>query len=388
VGSTLVATHTVFARNTKLSGEEAAISLGEGGVARLSRSAILDSVTVGIAVSDAGSRAELEESVIRRTSGKLAEAGGVGVFTQTGGVAKLVSSAITDQPVLGAYAGKDGGTIVLTKSVIVGVPPGANAEFGRGASGSSKGRLELTDTAVVGCPQSGVGVQLGSSGTFDRLYVKDSRPSKESIGDYGGFGLLVEDGSTATVTRSSFVGNSLVGVTSTKGAKVSGEAVLVRGTKELQAAGLGSAFQIARSGTMTMKRSALVGNVGESALVTSDGFLSMTTSTVHGTRTSAAGAFGHGFVVFTGGHLELTDTAVYDSAGVGLISDGGQALVVGGTFARNAIALHAQNGASLSQSDAAAPLASGEVRISTSTRFVDNTTRVGNGVLPVPKSPL
>lgn len=391
-GSTLIAKRTVFARNTRLSGEEAAISVVKGGLAKLSQSAILDSLTTGVSVEGAGSRAELEESVIRRTKGTIAESGGVGVFTATGGVAKLVSSAVTDHPVLGVYGGKDGGTVILAKSVILGTPPGGDVEFGRGASAAEKGRLEITDTAVIGCPQSGVGLQATASGTFDHLYVKDSRPIKQRVDnkiiDHGGFGLLVEDSSTATVTRSSFDGNTLAGVTSSLGSTVTVEAVLVRGTKEIPDLTAGTAFQVAANGTMTVTRSALVGNSLESVLVASGGFFSMTASTVHGTRATADGRFGHGIAVFTGARAELTDTAVYDSAAVGLISDGGQALVRGGTFARNQIALHAQNGASISQSDAAGDLASGEVRISASTRFIDNATRIGNGVLAVPGSPL
>ena len=219
--------------------------------------------------------------------------------------------------------------------------------------------------------------------------MKDSRPIEEKTsGLYGGFGLLVEDGSTATVTRSSFVGNALAGMTSMRNANVTAEAVFIRDTKEVPGLTAGSGVQLARSGVMTMKRSALVGNAQQSVLVASGGIFSMTSSTVHGTILSAGGLFGHGVTIFTGASVELVDTAVYDSAGVGLISDGGEARVSGGTFARNEVALHAQNGAIITQSDAAGTLASGEVRISGGTRFVDNASRVGNGVLALPKPPL
>lgn len=387
-GSTLIAKHTVFARNTKLASEDAAIWVGEGAVAKLSQSAVLDSVTTGVRAAGANARVELEESVIRRTSGKLAANGGVGVFAADKGTVKLVSSAVTDHPVLGVYAGKDG-AVVMSKSVVLGTPPGGVFEFGRGISGADKGRLEISDTAVVGCPQSGVGLQASGIGTFDRLYVKDSRPIEEKkVGLFGGFGLLVEDGSTATVTRSSFAGNALAGMTSMLNATVTAEAVLIRDTKEIPGLTAGSGVQLARNGTMTMKRSALVNNAQESVLVASGGVFSMTSSTVHGTTRSSDGQFGHGVTIFTGASVDLVDTAIYDSEGVGLISDGGEARVSGGTFAKNQVALHAQNGANITQSDAADSLASGEVRISGGTRFVDNASRVGNGVLAVPKPPL
>ncbi len=383
--SALVATNTVFARNTKLSGDEVAISLVKGGRAKLMRSAVLDSYGSGIRVEGAGSLAELEESVVRRSIGTVADSSGIGVAVFTGGRATLVSSAVTDHPSVGVYAGKGGGVVTLTNSELLGIPVGGKVDFGRCASASETGRLEMTNTAVVGCPQAGVGLQFGASGMFDGLYVKDSWPTKEQgIEKYGGFGLLVEESSTATVMRSSFVGNSLAGMTSVKSATVTAEAVLIRDTQELPGLTAGSGVQLAQDGTMTMTRCALSGNAQESVLVASRGHFVMSASTVHGTRKSADGMFGHGVTVFTGASVELTDVVIYDSEAVGLISDGGSALVRGGTFARSLVALHAQNGASIAQSDATGDLAAGEVRISSTTRFVDNASRIGNGIIPVP----
>jgi hypothetical protein len=386
-GSTLNATRTVFARNTKLTSEEAAIAVLGGGIVKLSQSAILDSVTSGIRVEDEGSRADVEESVIRRTSGKLADNGGLGVFAISKGVVNLVSSAVTDHPVLGVYSGKGGGTVTLSKSVLAGLPPGTSPELGRCAQAAETGHLDMTDTVVIGCPQSGIGLQQGGTGTFEHIYVKDARPVKDPrFGSYGGFGLLVEDGSTATVARSSFVDDSLAGMTSS-GSTVTAEAVLIRGTKELEGLTAGSAVQVSRSGTMTVTRSAFADNTLETVLVTAGRF-SMSASTVHGTTKSVDGLFGHGIAIFANGQIDLTDTAVYDSTGVGLIADGGEARVVGGTFARNQVAVHVQNGSSLAQSDDAGDLGSGEIRISGSTRFVDNATRVGSGDIPVSPPPL
>lgn len=388
-GSTLNATSTVFARNTKLSGsdEEVAISVEDGAAAKLVKSAVVDSLHAGVTVTGEGSTVELHESVIRRVSGKLKTSGGVGLTAFKGGVAKLVSSAITDIPVVGAY-GDGGGLVVVLGSTILGSPPGAAVEFGRCASASKGGRLQFKDAAVIGCPQSGVGLQEEAFGTFDRLYVRDARPIKESIGDYGGFGLLVEKGSKATVTRSSFVGNTLAGITSNNGSEVEAEAVLVQGTRPIPGLTPGSALQIAVNGKLTMTRSALVANTTETAIVTMGGALSLARSTVHGTTRDHDGQFGHGIAVFPDATVTLDDVAVYDSPAVGLVSDGGRAFVRGGVFARNAVALHAQNGASVTQSDAAESLGGSELRVSTTTRFVENGARVGNGIIAVPQAPI
>lgn len=394
-GSTLNATRTVFARNTKLSGsdEEVSISVEDGALAKLVDSAVIDSLHEGLTVTGEGSVLELERSVVRRTSGKLKTSGGLAVSAFEKGRAHFVDSAITDMPVLGAYAGKGGGVVALERSTIVGLPASAaNVEFGRGASASEGGRLEMKDVAVVGCPQSGIGVQAKSSGTFDHVYVKDSRPIKEDLAtgpsDYGGFGLLVEEESTATITNSSFVGNTLAALTSHQDSEVTAEAVFVKGTRPIPGLTPGSALQVARRGKLTVTRSALVGNTTESALVTSGGTISLVKSTVHGTVKDAEGAFGHGLTVFEGASMFLDDVAVYDNPAVGLVSDGGQSFINGGLFARNGIAIHAQNGATVTQADAAEGLAGGELRVSGSTRFVDNGTRVGNGVIALPQKPI
>ncbi len=60
----------------------------------------------------------------------------------------------------------------------------------------------------------------------------------------------------------------------------------------------------------------------------------------------------------------------------------------GGLFAKNAIAIHAQSGASVTQSDVADGLGGGELRVSSSTRFVDNGAKVGNGVVALPQAPI
>jgi hypothetical protein len=389
--STLIATRTLFARNSKYMGEESGISVINGGLVKLSQSAVLDSYGQGINVTGAKSHADLTESVVRRTAGALATNGGVGVIATTSGSVTLTSSAVTENPVLGVYAGGGGGIVTLDKSVIVGVPPAQKVEFGRGASAST-GTLTMTETAVIGCPQAGIGLQTKGTGTFDHVYVRDSRPyplSSSPTGEYGGFGMLVEDSSTAKVTNSTFEHNALAGLTSNTSSTVTAEAVLVRDTQELLKLTGGTGLQIAANGTMTMTRSAITGSIAESVIVTSGGKLSMTDSTVHGTVRDSDGLFGHGIAVFAMSRVDLTNTAVYDSAAVGLVGDGGgQAFVRGGTLAKNAVALHAQNGSMITQSDADSDLTAGEMRISTTTRFVANDSRVGSGVIVLPVSPL
>ncbi|MBX3186732.1 MAG: right-handed parallel beta-helix repeat-containing protein [Labilithrix sp.] len=397
-GSKLEAKRTVFARNTPRIGQEdaAGIAVIDGAALALSQSAVLDSDHRGVMVEGEGSRADLDQSVVRRVAGTLKKSGGVGIWAAASGTVKLTNSAVTDAQVLGLYvtggplesAPARPGKAILEKTTFIGVPEGQPVEFGRCVSAAEAGVLEMRDAAVIDCPQAGVALQTSSIGTFERLYVKGSRPLQSKLNAFGGFGVIVEEKSQATITSSSFVGNTLAGLTTVLDAETTAEAVLVRDTREIPELTAGAGLQIARGGRLTISRSAFASNTVEAVLVASGGLLAMSASTVHGTR-SVDGTFGHGIAVFPEARAELDGVAIFDNPGVGLVADGGQAFVRGGLFARNAVAVHAQNGTTITQSDVApADLGGGEMRISSSTRFAENGTRVGSGLIELPNPPI
>lgn len=382
----LEATGVYVARNTALSASaaEGGVVVELGSSAVLSRSVVTDSVHGGVRVEGAGSSAEIVESIVRRATGKLRDNAGVGVLALNAAKVKIVSSAVTEHPVLGAYAG-EGASLEIEKSVFLGPPASRVVEFGRGANASEGASLDVRDSAFIDLPQSGLGVQFDSKGNFDRVLVQGSRPLMESIGEFGGFGLLVETGSSATVTRSSFESNALSGISVNQSATATAEGVLVRATRIAAAAGTGSAAQVAREGQLTVRRSAFVGNASTTAIAAKTCTLRLVDSTLHGTVKGLDDSFGHGVTVFDDAVVELENVAVFDNPGVGFVSDGGRARVVGGVFARNSVGVHAQNGAQLAESDDASELGPSEVRVSSSTRFVGNGSRVGSGVVAVPR---
>jgi hypothetical protein len=387
-GTRLEVSRSVIARNTKLSASapSAGLSVDEAATARISHSVITDSAGLGVHSSGAGSVAELDQAIVRRATGVLEDSQGIAILAQEGARVSLTSSAITDQGVLGAYAGT-GATIAMKSSVVRGPPASQKTEFGRGAQAADDGSLDLENTAFIGLPQSGIGVQHGGHARVEHVYVRDSRPIPESIGDFGGFGLMVEESSDAKVAHSTFEHNALSGMTSAVDSTIEGEFVLVRATQEVDTAGQGSGMQLARGASITLTRSAIVENTGTSVVVASAGNLKLSHSVVRGTHHSSDGGFGHAFSVFDGAHAELDSCTLVGSAGVGLVVAGGQAIVRGGVFARNTVALHVQDGAEIIESDSTDDLTENEVRVSTSTKFIENGSRVGSGQIPLPSTP-
>ena len=110
--------------------------------------------------------------------------------------------------------------------------------------------------------------------------------------------------------------------------------------------------------------------------------LAMSTSTVKDTILDHDGHFGIG-VLFGGDATGTVETStITGSKGIGVTAAAAGAFVVHTTISRNVVGVHTQDGTSLSQGDVAGdPLA---LVISNDTRFVDNMTRVGSGVLPLP----
>ena len=85
------------------------------------------------------------------------------------------------------------------------------------------------------------------------------------------------------------------------------------------------------------------------------------------------------------GTLGLLKATVRESHGAALVFAGGKGWVSASLVERNAVGIHAQDGSALSEADAPPEeIPEGAVVITTSTRFVENASRVGTGIVPLP----
>ena len=104
------------------------------------------------------------------------------------------------------------------------------------------------------------------------------------------------------------------------------------------------------------------------------------------TKHDPSGNFGIGVLLAGGVTGTITSSTITGSEGIGIASSAAGALVSHSTLSRNTVAVHVQDGASLFESDTASddPLA---VAVSKDTQFVDNSTRVGSGPVPLQQVP-
>ncbi len=385
-GSTITAARVVASRNTTLSQTPVAGSVmaDQGGRITLSQCVVGHAGKFGVSATNGGN-VTVSESVVRATQGTLADSGGVGAFA-TGGEIDLTSSLIAEQPVVGVYAGAKG-TLKLSGSIVRGPAVHSVTVFGRGAEATG-GALTVTNAAFLDVPQAGIGAQSGGHATVAGTLVRGAYPVDETAASgqvilFGGFGLEVDTNSSADVSQSAFEGCVGQVIAVSYSSTVTATDVVIRDTLELAASGLGAAVEAFHGATFTLNGGLFLDNIGE-GLITSGSTVSLDTVTIRGTKPSHDGTFGHGLVALAGATVTLTDTGLDDNALVGLVADDSQIRVVGGAVTGNSVAVQAQNGSFVTQSDDASALQPGEVRVSMETIFAGNASNLGTGEIPVP----
>ncbi|MFN7134260.1 MAG: hypothetical protein ACK4N5_19430, partial [Myxococcales bacterium] len=95
------------------------------------------------------------------------------------------------------------------------------------------------------------------------------------------------------------------------------------------------------------------------------------------------GEHGHGFASDRGASSIVRSQFDRNAGAALLFSGGATAQITSTSVSRNNIGIHAQLGSSLSTVEEGA-LSPGEVRVSEDTRFIENVSRIGTGVIPLP----
>jgi len=386
-GTAVEARGVVLARNVEVAAtkQSAAVIAEDRAEVKLARAVVDDASKVGLYAATKA-RIVATETVIRRARGTLKASGGVGVFAAGGGRVELASSALLSHPVLGAYAAV-GGLVSMDGVVVRGPAAKKDAEFGRGAQAAG-GELVLRRSAFLDLPQSGVGVQEGGTASLTAVLVRGAYPIPQAGVEYGGFGVIVEEKSQVALEGVTLEENTLAALGVNQGSRVDARRLLVRGTRPLAGVGIGSALQVFRDAEVRVEGAVFDANTGTSVLASTRAKLEMIDVAVRATKRGAGDLFGHGLTVFAA-DATLQGVTFEANEGIAFAAEGEAARVrvVGGAVRGNVVGVHVQSSSFLSESDAPDELAPGEVRISTSTRFEDNGTRVGSGVVPLPRLP-
>ncbi len=397
---------------------------------------------VGTAVHtyDAGSLARLTRSVVADTLLSTAGLDGRGFAIDEGSRVELTQVAVLRNH---TWALVVDGTATLTDTLIADTLPAADGELGRGVEVSPTGRFTLTGGAIVNSHDVGLIARgQGSSATLTHAVLRGTTPTGQGL---GGVAFTIRDDATLVASGSAFVDNVNAGGTFLE-ARVGGEAslsdCLVAGTTAFGPTGRAAGLVVDPGYHALLDELTFDRNTEVSLYV--EGRVEATALVVLHTAVSPAGKNGVGVAVNYQGALVLeraliahsetagievlnagttatiVDTVVRDSApqpdggfGHGLIAEGlleggpdvtvrgsrftghplGGGLLFAAASARisrslvdhDAVGIHVQQGSRLVVGDAppdgGAPF---DVVVSTDTRFVDVTTRVGVGELALP----
>lgn len=365
----------------------------------LRRSVVRDLAGDGAVVGDSGT-VEVHDSILRdvRVDGNMAR--GHGVVAIAEGRVVLVGSTVSRAESIG-LSSQNAGSRIEARNTVVRGPTQSNAVVDaqlRVASERAGFAMQVVEGAsglldgVVMLDTWGFATYVNSGGALEakRSYVEGVRPLRSKDGLGFGVGLTVSGaGSNAKLDRFTVVGGTLAALSAGNDGAIEGDHVLLRDVGEVAALGTGAGLSVGSGGKAKLDRSAIIraAGVGVLAVRGRASSVSLARSVIRGTRVAQLG-FGHGVAIGAETSARLESSFVLESGATGLAVAGGSASIARVTFGSNAVGVHVQDGSFLVESDAEGALEAGEVRVSPDTAFTGNGSRVGTGVVALPRAVL
>lgn len=350
------------------------LQLTNGATATLTRATIADHLDLALSVDGAGTRATLDQVVVRNTRGALSTGeSGYGASITAGAALEASSTLITGSRSAGLLASGLRTRLTLSDSLVqstepdsdgagngIAVESGAIADLHRTllsgnteaalfATGSSRIELDdLTATATRSNPsdgRAGLGIWLQEGAAFvaDRLLLRGNRfaglyttgagttarvsqlvfsGTLPQAGDgRGGMGLFVTEGASAELDAAALLANHELGLLVSGRATATLRDALVADTQP-RANGLhGGGAEVQTGATLRLERALLQRNRGVGLLVTDPrSRLSFTALAVEATRPRAEplGGFGTGLALTAGGAAVGSDLTLTGNSLCGL----------------------------------------------------------------------
>ena len=350
------------------------LQLTNGATASLTRTTIADHLDLALSIDGAGTRATLDQVVVRNTRGALSTGeSGYGASITAGAALEASSTLITGSRSAGLLASGLRTRLTLSDSLVqstepdsdgagngIAVESGAIADLHRTllsgnteaalfATGSSRIELDdLTATTTRSNPsdgRAGLGIWLQEGAAFvaDRLLLRGNRfaglfatgagttarvsqlvvsGTLPQAGDgRGGMGLFVTEGATAELDAAALLANHELGLLVSDRATATLRDAVVADTQP-RANGLhGGGAEVQTGATLRLERALLQRNRGVGLLVTdARSRLSFTALAVEATRPRAEplGGFGTGLALTGGGAAVGADLALTSNSLCGL----------------------------------------------------------------------
>ena len=242
--------------------------------------------------------------------------GGIGVIS---GSLNVTDAVVHENTTVGVIL-DNAGELSLTDSTISDTRSTADGGYGRGLVVSSHTTATVSRSTIIG--NQHVGVYAKGVDAVVALDDVDVINTRAEVGDQNGYGLEVLAGASATIT------NTRIGVSVGAGVIADGDGTVVvindstvSGTMPGESNGRGVVAQ--GGATVSLTRSSLLENATLGATSAGTGTrLTLTDVEITGVPATPEATSGYGLEVMRGGTLSAADSSVTAAFGAGIVADG------------------------------------------------------------------
>jgi len=322
-------------------GVASGLEVNQGAEATISECLFKENVEHGIAVFEAGARADIINTVIRDTRLTAKGEVGRGLLVYDTAEVTMSNSLIERSGGIGLVV-QDAGTVVsLADSAVRDTQPDSDGLHGLGIASTDGAELSLSNCIIERNVDQGVFVfGPGASFTMDGCVVRKTVP--DALGQ-GGYGISMSSGTTASVSRSLINGNTGMGVASYDiGSALYLDSTVVKNTN-LSPDGLhGRGVEIGMGSFGTISGCLIEGNAEVGVLIATENPGSLIERTViRETRqnaTSGDNLTGIGLVAQEGGDTVVSGALIELNTNAGVVAMGrGTDLGVHGVIVRHTV---------------------------------------------------
>jgi hypothetical protein len=383
---------TAILRNVTLRGmmpalpASRAVLASEGAALTLEHSAIVDAVGSGLDAMDPATVVTLDHVAIEGTLPDPTRAGtGSGLRVQDQAKVTANQVVLSHGSSAGALA-LGGGQLTLTDCIVGGTRAGSGAdggEAGYGLVAQAGGVLTVARSLI----EKNIGAGVYATGAASKAVLSQTLVQQTAFDSHGEFGMgaVAEAGARIELTEVGMVANHTAGLqVAMAGSQLAVLRSSVRGTLPNGTGTRGRGANSSFLGALTATESVFVDNQ-QVGIFAFQSRVELNDCLVQDTRADPGGKYGNGLESLTDGVILMTGGALLSNAGVGAVFAEGAGLLDSVRVGKQVVGVHVQDGSTLEEL-AAAPASVGarQVVVTPQTVFVDNQSRLGAGVVPVP----
>lgn len=295
----------------------------------ISRSVIEDSSGAGIQIYNPGTKAIVTASVIRDTAPTVSDAAGMGMGVFYGAEATVLGSAVEGNTRYGIFAGDEGTTLTVAGSTIRDNHAGGSSNYGHGIS--VFGGADASVIRSVFTRNTLVGLTVANPSSHLEVLESVVRDTEQDPFGSGGWAINSYDLAASTIIDCLIEGATGIGVVAyDSGTVVEVEGSVIRATRQLPGAAPAQGVLVSTGAAMTLDMCLVEGNMGANVLAFEPGSqMSVVDTIVRDSFAGVDGLGGWGLYVAKDANATVTG-ALFEGnqgLGIGIFGEGNQLVV-------------------------------------------------------------